>query len=125
MQALMSGGFERLRTVATGSWLGLASQGKGIGKEMRAAILVLAFDGLGAEVAETEAFADNAASRGVSAALGYEPNGVGRMAPLGTPRETRRFRLTRERWLHVRAERDLPEVTLEGVEPCLPLFGIG
>ena len=47
-------------------------QGRGFGKEMRAAVLGLAFDGLGARVAETSAFLDNAASNGVSRALGYE-----------------------------------------------------
>jgi len=125
MQALLAGDFPRLRTVRTGSWLGLASQGRGLGKEMRAAILAFAFDGLGADVAETEAFADNAASIGVTRALGYEENGVGRMAPFGVPRETTRFRLTRERWLRVRAERALPHVTVAGLEPCLPLFGLG
>ena len=42
-----------MRTVGTGSWLGRPYQGRGIGKEMRGAVLALAFDGLGAEVAET------------------------------------------------------------------------
>jgi RimJ/RimL family protein N-acetyltransferase len=125
MQALLAGDFPRLRTVRTGSWLGLPSQGRGLGKEMRAAILGFAFDGLSAEVAETEAFADNAASLGVSRALGYEDNGIGLMAPFGMPRETTRFRLTRERWLRVRAERALPHATIAGLEPCLPLFGLG
>ena len=62
---------------STGSWLGQAFQGRGFGKEMRAAVLGFAFDGLGARVAETEAFLDNAASNGVSRTLGYEPNGFG------------------------------------------------
>ena len=35
------------RTVDTGSWLGQAFQGRGFGKEMRAAVLGFAFDGLG------------------------------------------------------------------------------
>lgn len=35
--------------VATGSWLGRQFQGRGVGKEMRAAALHLAFEGLGAE----------------------------------------------------------------------------
>jgi RimJ/RimL family protein N-acetyltransferase len=125
MQAVLAGDFPRLRTVRTGSWLGMTSRGHGLGKEMRAAILALAFDGLSAEVAETEAFADNAASLGVSHALGYEENGMSRMAPMGVARETTRFRLTRERWLRVRAERALPHVTIAGLEPCLPLFGLG
>lgn len=124
-QGLYAADFARLRTVHSGSWLGPEYRRRGIGKEMRAAVLALAFDGLGAQVAETEAFADNAASIGVSRAVGYEENGIGRMAPMGVPRDTARFRLTRERWLRVRAERGLPEVAIEGLAPSLPLFGIG
>ena len=44
---------------------------------MRAAILHLAFEGLGAASAESEAFHDNHASNRVSQILGYSPNGVG------------------------------------------------
>jgi RimJ/RimL family protein N-acetyltransferase len=124
-QGLYAGDFAHRRTVHSGSWLGPEFRRRGIGTEMRAAILALAFDGLGAEVAETEAFADNGGSIGVSRAVGYEENGIGRMAPMGEPRDTVRFRLTRGRWLRVRAERGLPEVEIEGLEPSLPLFGIG
>jgi RimJ/RimL family protein N-acetyltransferase len=106
--------------VKTGSWLGRDFQGRALGKEMRAVVLALAFDGLGAEVAETEAFVDNAASAGVSRSLGYEPNGIGRLAPLGEPRETLRFRMTREMWRSC----ERPPVTIEGLEGCLELFGV-
>lgn len=70
-QAVGASDFATLRTVFTGSWLGAAFQGRGLGKEMRAAVLGLAFDHLGAEVATSAAFADNARSAGVSLALGY------------------------------------------------------
>lgn len=112
--------FPAYRTVATGSWLGLPYQGRGIGKLMRQGILTLAFDHLGAEVAETEAFRDNPASNKVSVAVGYEPNGFGRLAPRGTPRETQKFRLTLDGW----RSRPRPPVTVEGLEACLPLFGL-
>ncbi len=124
-QGLYAGDYARLRLVHSGSWLSRDHQGRGIGKEMRVAILALAFDGLGADVAETEAFADNAPSLGISRSLGYDENGIGRMAPEGTARDTIRFRLTRERWLRVRAERAFPRVAIEGLEPSLPLFGLG
>jgi RimJ/RimL family protein N-acetyltransferase len=42
--------FAMLREVHTGSWLGRRYQGQGIGTQMRAAVLHLAFDGLGAGV---------------------------------------------------------------------------
>jgi len=63
------------KTVVTGSWLGRAYQGRGYGTEMRAAVLTLAFDGLGADRAESGYFTGNAQSAGVSAKLGYVDNG--------------------------------------------------
>ena len=112
--------FPLYRTVGTGSWLGQAYQGRGIGRLMRQAVLTLAFDHLGAEVAETEAFLDNPASNKVSLAVGYEPNGFGRLAPRDAPRETQKFRLTVEGW----RSRDRPAVSVEGLEAALHLFGL-
>ncbi|MGN8129845.1 GNAT family N-acetyltransferase [Paenarthrobacter sp. 22069] len=68
--------FAALRTVSTGSWLKQSVQGRGLGKEMRAAVVLWAFDWLGADIAESEAAAWNSASLGVSRSLGYEPNGT-------------------------------------------------
>jgi RimJ/RimL family protein N-acetyltransferase len=110
-----------MRTVDTGSWLGQAFQGQGYGKEMRSAVLALAFDGLGARLAMTEAFLDNAASNAVSRAIGYEDNGRGSLAPQGVARETQRFRMTLDGW----RARPRPPVSIEGLSPCLPLFGAG
>ena len=72
--------FAALKTVSTGSWLKQSVQGVGLGKEMRAAVVLWAFDWLGAEVAESEAAQWNTASLGVSRSLGYEPNGITRKA---------------------------------------------
>ena len=119
-QDLRADQFAALRTVGTGSWLGLEFQRRGIGRAMRQAVLALAFDHLGAEVAESEAFLDNPASNRVSLAIGYEPNGFGRLAPRGVARETQRFRLTVGGW----HSRPRPDVTVEGLEDCLPLFGV-
>jgi hypothetical protein len=47
-------------------------------EQMRAAVLDLAFEGLGAEYAVSEAFADNAASYAVSRKLGYADDGIER-----------------------------------------------
>jgi RimJ/RimL family protein N-acetyltransferase len=120
-QGLGAEDFPLLRTVRTGSWLGRSHQGQGIGAEMRAAVLHLAFAGLGAEVATSAAFDDNPASERVSRKLGYEPNGVDRKAPRGVPVELRQFRLTRAVW----AARPRAEVAIEGLAPCLPLLGAG
>ena len=112
--------FLTLRTVGSGSWLGLRFQGRGVGKLMRQAALALAFEHLGAQAAESEAFIDNPASNKVSLAIGYQPNGFGQLAPRGVPRTTQRFRMTLDDW---RARRR-PEVRIEGLEPCRELFGL-
>ncbi len=109
-----------LRTVGTGSWLGRPFQGQGFGKEMRHAVLAMAFEHLGAEVAETDALLDNAASAGVSRAVGYRENGRGRLAPQGRARDTQRFRLTAAEW----RDRPHPTVAVEGLERCRELFGV-
>lgn len=111
--------FAVTRAVHTGSWLLMDRQGQGIGKEMRAAILHLAFDGLGAEVAYSGAWDDNPPSQAVSRALGYEDNGDLMMAREGKQARQLMFKMTRERWL----ERRRSDIVIEGLEPCLELFG--
>ena len=118
-QSIGGEGFAIHRTVATGSWLGLEFQGRGLGKEMRAVVLGFAFDGLGARVAETSAFLDNAPSNAVSRSLGYEENGFGSLAPEGVARVTQQFRMTAEGW-HARPR---PPITIEGLDACRELFG--
>ncbi|MEU4565707.1 GNAT family N-acetyltransferase [Micromonospora sp. NPDC023956] len=108
------------REVATGSWLGLAYHGRGIGTEMRAATLHLAFAGLGAAHATSASFVDNAAPLAVSRKLGYEPDGISRDLCAGEVLVSQRLRLTRERW--ERTERRT--VSLTGLEPCRELFGL-
>jgi len=112
--------FPLLHTVNSGSWLGREHQGKGIGKEMRAAMLHLAFVGLGAEYAVSGAWHDNAPSLGVSRALGYEENGIELAERLGKPDRQIGLLLTRERWEAHRAF----DVTIDNLEPCLELFGL-
>jgi RimJ/RimL family protein N-acetyltransferase len=108
------------RSVDSGSWLGLAYQGRGFGKEMRSAVLSFAFDGLGATAATSSAFLDNAASNAVSRALGYAEDGRGALAPRGVSRETQRFRMTEEIW----RSRPRPPVQIEGLDACREMFGI-
>jgi len=97
-QHLVAESFALVREVHTGSWLGQRFQGKGFGKQMRAAVLHLAFAGLGAVAANSSAYAGNLASLGVSRALGYEENGVRRVAVESVVRDEILLRLTRERW---------------------------
>jgi RimJ/RimL family protein N-acetyltransferase len=119
-QGLIGTDFAILREVSTGSWLGRRYQGQGIGTEMRAAVLHLAFAGLGAEYAVSAAFADNEASFAVSRKLGYQEDGIERRVVRGRPVVSRRVRLDRAGW---QARRAVP-VTIDGLAPCLPLFGV-
>lgn len=109
------------RQVSTGSWLGRRHQGQGIGTEMRAAVLHLAFVGLNAQEALSNAFKDNHASHGVSRKLGYQPNGIDRRVIRGAMVTDQRLCLTRAAWDR---HRTVP-VTVEGLEPCLHLLGLG
>jgi RimJ/RimL family protein N-acetyltransferase len=121
-QDMFAKDFAVLREFSTGSWLTLGAQGRGIGKEMRAGVLQLAFEGLGAEVARSGAFLDNASSLAVSRALGYRDNGYSREAPRGRARPQVHFEMTREEWL---ARRDqLPRAEIRGLRECLAMFGV-
>jgi RimJ/RimL family protein N-acetyltransferase len=112
--------FAILREVHSGSWLGRTYQGQGIGTQMRAAVLHLAFAGLGARYARSEAFDDNLPSLRVSRKLGYADDGIELHVRRGTAGVTQRLRLDRETW---EANRTVP-VTIEGLEPCFPMFGL-
>lgn len=111
--------FARRRTVSTGSWLGRAHQGQGVGKEMRAAVLHLAFAGLGARRAETGAWHDNAASLRVTEALGYRPNGDRLALRRDVVDRQLLFALDRATW----EQRQRHEVELVGVDAAAPLLG--
>jgi RimJ/RimL family protein N-acetyltransferase len=99
VQDLAAHDFAERRTVTSGSWLTASAQGRGFGTEMRAGMLLFAFDVLGARWAESSAASWNAPSLAVSRSLGYEPNGVTRVAPRpGEPVDEQRVRLERERF---------------------------
>lgn len=120
VQAMGASEFAVRREVHTGSWLGQAYQGQGIGTQMRAAILALAFEGLGARYALSGAVEGNAASLGVSRKLGYADDGIEVLAIRGGPVTSQRLRLDRAAW---EAARSVP-VEISGLAPCLPHFGL-
>jgi RimJ/RimL family protein N-acetyltransferase len=120
-QGLIADDFAITRTLTSGSWLGRAHQGQGLGTEMRHAVLHLAFAGLGAERAETDAVEDNGPSLGVTTKLGYEANGDHIDATNGTRTRLLRFTLDRYGWERIRRD----DIELHGLEPCLELFGLG
>jgi len=120
MQDLIGVDFATFGTVSSFSWLGPAYRGRGLGVEMRAAVLHLAFAGLGAREAASEAFADNVASNRVSQVLGYQPNGTDWATRRGEAAPLLRWKLTREDW--GKTKRD--DIVLAGVEECLPVLGL-
>ncbi|WP_371623583.1 GNAT family N-acetyltransferase [Streptomyces sp. NBC_01116] len=119
-QDLMGRRFGVRREAETGSWLGLPYQGQGFGTEMRAAVLHLAFAGLGARYAVSAAMTDNPGSLGVSRRLGYTDDGLQTEVVRGVPVDLRRLRLDRARWeAHRRVD-----VSVEGLDACRAQFGI-
>lgn len=120
VQSIHTTGYAITRVIETGSWLGQAFQGQGIGIEMRAAILHLGFAGFGAECATTGGFEDNGASLGVTRRLGYEPNGEKVEVRRGEPARLLLFRMTRAMWQQRRRD----DIEIEGLEPCLELYGL-
>ena len=120
VQDILASNFATTKLFKTGSWLTQRMQGRGIGKEMRAAVLHLGFAGLGADYAATSAFHDNLSSLGVTRALGYEPNGESIEPRRDGADKQLHFLMARDRW----EERRRDDIEIEGLEPCLELFGV-
>jgi RimJ/RimL family protein N-acetyltransferase len=118
VQAVTATDFAARRSVMTGSWLGERFQRRGIGTEMRTAVLELAFRCLGAETARSGAIDGNTASLRVSEKLGYRAVGTGTVAPRGVELSLTDVELRREDW------RPPMPVEISGLDPCLPLFGL-
>jgi RimJ/RimL family protein N-acetyltransferase len=118
IQELSGKDFAITREVSTGSWLGIAHQRHGYGSEMRAAVLLLAFDHLNATIARSGAFADNAASLRLSEKLGYRTDGANTFARRGTA--ATEIRLVLEPSHFVR-----PDWTLQvdGLDNCRQMLG--
>lgn len=114
--------FPQLRKVTTGSWLGTPFQGRGLGLEMRQAVLHFAFVGLGALEAHSSAFEENSRSIAVSRRAGYEENGRHRSLRAGTEPATHiAFRITAERFFTERRD----DIEIEGLDACLEVLGLG
>jgi RimJ/RimL family protein N-acetyltransferase len=117
-QGIVAETFGERRAVDTGSWLGRRYQRRGLGTEMRAAVLELAFRGLGAARAESRWLEGSEASRRVSEKLGYVEYTQGTKSPRGTPVVEHGVGIDRAAW------RCPIAVEVEGLEPCLLLFGL-
>ena len=119
IQELIAESFAGARSVSSGSWLTETAQGRGIGVEMRAAVLHLAFAGLGALEAQTSAWVDNTSSQRVSLRLGYQHDGEMLLERRGEPTRHLRFRLTRDAW----QQNHFDGIEVRGLESCLALLG--
>ncbi|HEY5629237.1 MAG TPA: GNAT family protein [Candidatus Limnocylindrales bacterium] len=107
------------RTGETGSWLGMAYQGRGIGTRMRQAMCAFVFDCLDAQEVTSGAFMDNPVSHSVSRKVGYRPNGIGRhQRRPGEMAVQQRFILTPADLIRG------PEITVEGLAPVRRLIGL-
>jgi RimJ/RimL family protein N-acetyltransferase len=112
--------FDMFGTVETTSWVTSDARGSGIGTEMRSAVLHLAFEGLGAAEARSEAAVDNAASNRISERLGYTRNGTSWATHQGKPVLGQRWLLDRKTWEARRRD----DITLSGVEACRATLGL-
>lgn len=120
VQSLEATDFPTLRTVDSGSWLSPEVRGRGIGVDMRLAVLGLAFDHLGAVAAISSARVDNHASLGVSLRCGYLPNGVSLTDSEVGPVELQHLRLTASAWAN---SDHAGQVEVDGLGPGLAWFG--
>lgn len=110
------------REVGSASWLSRELHGRGLGTEMREAMLHLAFAGLDAQWATSGAYVDNAASNRVSKKCGYRPDGIdvhvrrrGPTAPGGPSIERAvetRYRIDRPTWEARRRD----DIQLHGID---------
>ena len=117
-QELEAERFSELRTVETSSWLVAEARGLGVGKEMRAAVLSLAFDHLGAERAKSDAWEWNASSLGVSRSLGYADNGRDFEVHGDRRGLMQRVLLEKSGW-----QRDRWKTEVSGLDACRAWFG--
>lgn len=123
-QDLKAVDFPMRRIVESSSWIGTAYRGRGLAKAMRAVVLHLAFEGLGARAAESESAEGNDAALGVTRSLGYTPSGDTYAVHEGAVEHMLWARLTRERWALQRQGYGVGTVMVEGLEPCLELLGL-
>ncbi|AEV87085.1 putative N-acetyltransferase [Actinoplanes sp. SE50] len=119
-QSLGARDFAHGREALVTAWLGRRYQGQGFGTEARAAMLALAFEGLGADYVLSVVRQNNLPSLAVSKKLGFAADGVQTNVVRGEQVHSNRLRLDRDSW---RSNHRLP-VTIEGLAPALPMFGL-
>jgi len=119
-QGLHADDFAHKRSIESGSWLAERFQGRGLAREMRLAMLHLAFDGLGATEALSGAFETNVRSLRVSQSLGYSDNGEQVMMRGDRPTRVLNFRMDSATFAALRRQ----DIVIENLAECLPLLGL-
>lgn len=94
VQGVNTSDFLVTRTGETGSWLGRAHQGRGLGTAMRQVMCAFLFDHVGFTEITSGAFTDNPASLTVSAKVGYVANGTVRYNRRGEQADMTQLLLT-------------------------------
>lgn len=107
------------RTLETGSWIGLAHQGGGIGTRIRQMVAMFCFDHLGAEELTSGYIDGNVKSAGVSRKVGYVDNGQRRLPTGEGYRVERLVCLTPEALV-----RPAEPLEVEGVEAFRRFIGL-
>ncbi|MFI7602449.1 GNAT family N-acetyltransferase [Actinoplanes sp. NPDC049681] len=118
-QSLGAKDFALGREALVTAWLGRRFQGRGFGTEARAAMLALAFEGLGADYVLSVVRQNNLPSLGVSKKLGFTKDGIQVNVVRGEQVRSDRLRLHRDSWA---THQDVP-VTIEGLAGALAMFG--
>jgi len=127
-QSLFAKEFTRRGEVSTSSWLGIGFQRRGIGTEMRSAVLELAFSHLGARTARTAWLDGNDASRRVAEKLGYLAAGTRTESPRGVAVVAHDVLLERTDWrspVRVEVAGLADSRTLLGAQPPSALSAAG
>jgi RimJ/RimL family protein N-acetyltransferase len=109
------------RSAGVGTWLALAHQRHGLGREALAGARALAFDWLGADEIHAEYLDGNLAAEAVCDRLGLGPNGQRIVTRDGAARLEHRRRLTRAAWSTLPAR---PTIAVRGFDGCASLLGV-
>lgn len=120
MQDFIADQFSVFGTVTSFSWLSNDLRHRGLGGQMRQAILHLAVEGLDATEANTEAFLDKPGSNGVSRATGYSENGLTGATRRGEPGLMHSWWITPADWIAGRRS----DIELHGVVECKEALGL-
>jgi RimJ/RimL family protein N-acetyltransferase len=116
---VMAKDFATTHHIKSASWFGPDFQGQGLGREMRAAKLHLAVEGLGATRALSGYVEDNVASQKISESLGYVVTGYRDVEIRGRMVRQTELALERSEWESRRRD----DIDIEGLDECLELFG--